>query len=226
MQHLASRFAGATGLPVSSLGVVSDNPSSAQAMETARVDLVDEANALNLSNGTALANVARMVVAFQKRVAISDLPDEAQQLRPRFKNPVRPSVVSQSDAIVKQVQAIPWLASSTVLLEELGYDESQIVRLLADRKRSEGGSLLDRALATVSAQPAAASTTQESVAQSRSSDTADLKAKFDALGIAIRAGVDPGDAANRVGLSGVKFTGAIPVSLRVPESDAVTLEDK
>ena len=225
MQHLASRFAGATGLPVSSLGVVSDNPSSAQAMETARVDLVDEANALNLSNGAALANIARMIVAFQKGVAISDLPTEAQQLRPRFKNPVRPSVVSQSDAIVKQVQAIPWLANSTVLLEELGYDESQIVRLLADKKRADGGSLLSRALAAATNTAATASPAQGE-ADVNQETTADLKAKFDALGIAIRAGVDPGDAANRVGLSGVKFTGAIPVSLRVPESDAVTLEDK
>jgi hypothetical protein len=28
----------------------------------------------------------------------------------------------------------------------------------------------------------------------------------------------------RVGLAGVRFTGAVPVSLRLPESDAVSLE--
>lgn len=58
------------------------------------------------------------------------------------------------------------------------------------------------------------------------SDAADLKAKFDALGVAVRAGVDPDDAARRLGLGGVKFTGAVPVSLRLPETDATTLEEK
>ena len=52
-----------------------------------------------------------------------------------------------------------------------------------------------------------------------------MKARFDALGVAIRAGVDPQDAANRVGMPGITFTGAVPVSLRVPESAASKLED-
>lgn len=53
---------------------------------------------------------------------------------------------------------------------------------------------------------------------------ADLKAKADALGVLIRAGVDPADAATRVGLPGVEFTGAVPTSLRLPEGDAANLE--
>lgn len=56
------------------------------------------------------------------------------------------------------------------------------------------------------------------------SDADDLKKKFDALGVAIRSGVDPDDAAARLGLAGIEFTGAVPVSLRVPESQASGLE--
>ncbi len=52
-----------------------------------------------------------------------------------------------------------------------------------------------------------------------------MKAKFDALGMAVRAGVDPDDAAAKLGLSGIEFTGAVPVSLRMPEADARQLED-
>ena len=48
-------------------------------------------------------------------------------------------------------------------------------------------------------------------------DAADLRARFDALGVAIRAGVDPQSAAAALGLSALEFTGAIPVSLRPPE---------
>jgi hypothetical protein len=51
-----------------------------------------------------------------------------------------------------------------------------------------------------------------------------LQARFTALGVAIRAGVDPTSAATSVGLSGLSFTGAIPTSLRVPQADAQALE--
>lgn len=55
-------------------------------------------------------------------------------------------------------------------------------------------------------------------------DPADLKAKADAMGVLIRAGVEPESAAAQSGLKGVKFTGAVPTSLRLPESDASGLE--
>jgi hypothetical protein len=51
-----------------------------------------------------------------------------------------------------------------------------------------------------------------------------MKERFDALGVAIRAGVDPQDAARQVGLPGIQFTGAVPVSLRLPQSEAKDLE--
>ena len=53
-----------------------------------------------------------------------------------------------------------------------------------------------------------------------------MKQQADALGVLIRAGVDPQDAARRVGLSDVAFTGAVPVSLRLPDHDAADLEAK
>lgn len=52
-----------------------------------------------------------------------------------------------------------------------------------------------------------------------------IKEKADAMGILIRAGVNPEDAARRVGLAGVEFTGAMPTSLRLPESEAAKLEE-
>lgn len=57
-------------------------------------------------------------------------------------------------------------------------------------------------------------------------DAADMKAAFDALGVAIRAGVDPEDAARQLGISGIRFTGAVPTSLRMPENDATGLEER
>lgn len=46
-----------------------------------------------------------------------------------------------------------------------------------------------------------------------------MKAKFDALGVAVRAGVDPANAASLIGLDGVRFTGLQPVSLKNPDGE-------
>lgn len=54
---------------------------------------------------------------------------------------------------------------------------------------------------------------------------AELKQRMDALGVAVRAGVDPETAARVVGLPEVAFTGAVPVSLRLPEAEATRLEE-
>lgn len=53
---------------------------------------------------------------------------------------------------------------------------------------------------------------------------ADMKAKADALGVMIRSGVDGASAARLVGLDDASFTGAVPTTLRLPETEAAALE--
>ena len=73
---------------------------------------------------------------------------------------------------------------------------------------------------------AAARETEITTEPAAASDAVALKEKFDALGVAVRAGVDPADAARRLGLDGIEFTGAVPASLRMPADEASTLEEK
>src|SRR5699024_1729817 len=68
----------------------------------------------------------------------------------KWRNPLRPSIASQSDAMVKQISAIPWLAESEVALEELGYSPEQITRLLADKRRAQSREALAGLTAAVS----------------------------------------------------------------------------
>ena len=96
-------------MPISELGVVSDNPSSAEAIYAAKEPLVIDAQNLNADNGEALVNV-----------------------------PAMPSIVSQADAITKMIGAMPWLGESDVALEEYGFTDDQIQRLRSDRARSQG----------------------------------------------------------------------------------------
>jgi hypothetical protein len=136
MRSLAARFAGETSIPVSSLGIIHDNPSSAEAIYAAREDLIIECQELNRSNGRALRNLGLMAASVLAGHPVDRLSDDERAIAPRFRNPALPSPVSQSDAIVKQVAAIPWIAETRVALEELGYTDEQITRMLSDKRRS------------------------------------------------------------------------------------------
>lgn len=136
LRSLAAQFSGETSVPISSLGVIHDNPSSAEAIYAAKEDLVIEANDLNASNGTALRNVGIMALCILGDTTPDQLDDVALSIEPRFKNPAMPSIVSQADAVVKMVTAIPALAESEVVLEELGFSAEQITRINAARAKA------------------------------------------------------------------------------------------
>ena len=135
LRSLASQFAGETGIPVSSLGVIQDNPSSAEAIHAAREDLIVEAESAAPVYGASLTRAMQNAVML--RDGLSAVPDDLARVQAKWKKADRPSIVSASDAIVKQVSAIPWLAETEVVLEELGYDQATITRLLSDKRRSQ-----------------------------------------------------------------------------------------
>lgn len=148
---LAAEFASATSLPISALGIVQDNPSSAEAIYAAKEDLVVEAMNTTRSIGYGLNRVVQDAICLRDGIPVSEMGDEVRNLATRWRNPAMPSVVSQSDAMVKQIGAIPELAQTDVALEELGYSAEQIVRIRSQIKRAQAGGVLDRLLASTPA---------------------------------------------------------------------------
>lgn len=144
MRQLAARFSGETNVPVSSLGVVSDNPSSAEAIYAAKEDMVVDAQNLNADNGEALRNVAYMALAVARS---TDYATElaSSNVQAKFRNPATPSVVSQADAWLKIAQVAPYVSESDVLLEELGLGDDQIQRLASARARSQSRAIVAQA---------------------------------------------------------------------------------
>lgn len=148
---LAAEFSAATSLPISALGIVQDNPSSAEAIYAAKEDLVIEAQNTTRSIGYGLNRIVQDAVCLRDGVPVTEMDDEVRNLATRWRNPAMPSVVSQSDAVVKQISAIPDLAQTDVALEELGYSAEQIVRIRSQIKRAQSGAVLDRLLASTTA---------------------------------------------------------------------------
>lgn len=145
MRSLAASFSGETNIPINALGIIHDNPASAEAMRTAESYLIMDAEDLNEVNGDALRNIGLMIHAIQGNTTVDKLTDAEKSIEPRFRNPSMPSVVSQSDAIIKQVSAIPWLAETEVALEELGYNKEQRTRLLSDKRKIAARAALEQA---------------------------------------------------------------------------------
>lgn len=138
MRNLATQFAGATCVPVSELGVISDNPSSAEAIYAAKEALVIEAeSSLNASNAQSLKNIALMALAIEENKPLSSLGDEYRDFTVKFMNPAMPSIVSQADAMTKIASVAPWVSNSEVFLEEVGFDEGQRKRLMNDKRVNE-----------------------------------------------------------------------------------------
>lgn len=152
IRSLAARFSGETNVPLSSLGVVSDNPSSAEAIYAAKEDMVIDAQNLNGDNGDALRNIALMALAIERNTDYWAVLDANLSVQAKFRNPAMPSVVSQSDAMVKMISALPWLADSDVALEEFGFSDDQIQRLRSTRARSVSRGIVERAMSGSSAQ--------------------------------------------------------------------------
>ena len=136
-RNLACQMSSVTNVPVSFFGVSSDNPSSSDAIAAALEPLVIDAKQLNADNGHVLRNVAYMALAVVNGTDFATERDAGRNVNPRFMSPAYPSVVSQSDAILKQAQALPKVAESDVALEMLGYTDEQMQRINSDHARAQ-----------------------------------------------------------------------------------------
>jgi hypothetical protein len=134
MRGLATRIAGELNLPVSSFGIVQDNPSSAEAIYAAKEELVVEAEATCDGFGATHRRVALSALRILNRW--SETPPEFQALRAKWRDPATPSRSSAAAAVAALVKQGVLPAMSEVTWEQLGYDETTIARLLAEVRRA------------------------------------------------------------------------------------------
>ena len=151
------------------------------------------------------------------REGSDQVPEEFSRMALSFADPATPTMAAQSDAAAKLVAAGVLPAESEVTQERVGLSASDRRRIATER-RSES------AHTTVALLAATESGALSPAASNGALDPVAVKAAADALGVLVRAGVDPDQAAERVGLAGLMFTGAIPVSLRPLETQASQLE--
>jgi len=207
----AKLFARESGLPDSSLAITQmANPTSAESYDAAQHDLIAEAEGAQDDWTPALAQVGARALAMKAKDP-SLIATLEPTLRPKWRPAQFLSRAAEADAGMKQLSVMPWLAETSVGLELLGLSDEQARRADAERKRAEAAARVSGLL---------------NAGESDLDIAASVKAKAEAMGMLIRSGADPEDAAERVGMPNLKFTGATPVTLRQPVTDAAKLEDK
>jgi hypothetical protein len=215
MKTVAMMFAGESDIPVNQLGLILDNPPSADSIVVMDAALANTARQERVGMGVSRENLARNVLVALEGPRAGELAAAGVSARWLKTESERQGA---SMEISQQVTAGILPPDSEVVLERLGYTEGEIIRIKADQRRARGSLLAASIVDSAQSRTPADATNQDKAA----ADT--LKAKFEALGIAVRSGVDPDEAARRLGLDGIKFTGAVPVSLRLPETEASGLE--
>lgn len=199
------------GIPSSYLGFRTENPPSADSIRQLEYRLVKRAERRQRSFGYGWLEVGRLALEIMGEYDV----DSFREVGVDWRDASTPTRAAAADEAAKLIGASVLSPTSKVTRDRVGLSPQEQQELKTEERAATGGGLLDAILARQSGEDAAADPTQ---------DANVLKAKFEALGIAVRAGVDPEDAANRLGLQGVKFTGGIPVALRMPEQDAAKLE--
>jgi hypothetical protein len=149
---LAKLFARHAKMPDSSLAITDfANPTSADAYDASQRDLIDAADAAVDDWSPAVKRShLRALAILNDETAI---PDEWMTIEPKWRDRRYTSKSAQADAGSKIVPLIQQ-AQSEVELELLGLDEQQIRRVMADKRRQQGSTVLNALRAASADDPA------------------------------------------------------------------------
>lgn len=149
IRALGCQFSGATGVPLSSLGIVTDNPISAEAIAASREDLIMTAERDIAADQASLKRLALLAMAVEGDTTVDQLTDTQKSVLARFRSPIMTSVGAMADSVMKIGSiAGDWFVQSDVFLEMLGFDAATVARVNSDRRRAQATTAL-AALASV-----------------------------------------------------------------------------
>lgn len=132
----AQRFSGATNVPLGQLGVLSNTYTSSDALGAANDPLILEVEQMNVRNGEAMEEVARMMLAVDRGIAYDELPDREMGVMAQFMDPAQPTISATADAWTKIGGADNSLVGTRVWYEGLGLSKATIDRIMAARDQA------------------------------------------------------------------------------------------
>ena len=139
LRMLATLLSGATGVPINSLGIIQDNPSSAQAITAAREDICVITDNLNDANGESLRDVALMALAVANNQTVDELPQAVRAAEAMFDAPLYRSLAETTDAAMKLASVAPGYSSTLDFWKNVGKSDAEAAGILADLEKLQSG---------------------------------------------------------------------------------------
>lgn len=153
LRTVAMAFSGETGIPPSSLGIIYDNPASAEAIRAAWNDMLID---ITYQNRFVLPVAVRKIL--QLAVMVRDgltSPPSMSGLSVLFADPSFPSLAARADPVQKLAASMDALVQYPALLEDV-FDHDKVERIVSDARRGQAQSSVMQLLAgQVGAQPPA-----------------------------------------------------------------------
>ena len=145
LRTIAMLVSSETNIPVSDLGVTTENPSSAEAMAEAERKLTREADRQNRLFSDAVNQA--LGIAWCAGHDASRTPDRFDEVRPMWAETREISLGARADAFQKIAQALPGSGSSGTLLRLLGLDGEEIADVQQAARDRQAQSSLTRLFA-------------------------------------------------------------------------------
>jgi hypothetical protein len=142
LRSLAMMFSGETSIPISYLGVIQDNPSSADAIRVGETSLIEDVERDQNSFGHGWVELNTLGVMIRDR--LTEPPAELRRVRPRWRDAATPTRSAQTQNVVQLVSAGVLRPDSQVTYEQLGFDQITCDRLKAETQRSQVSALISR----------------------------------------------------------------------------------
>lgn len=211
-----------SGIPSSWFGFHTDNPPSAEgqrALESRNVKM-SERRCTSYSGpmDSDVAFIAQSILAERHEEMVAPSPEWLSRVSSRWRDPATPTVAAATDAVTKQIDSGMVPADSDVALERAGYSDADIRRIRQERSKGLVMQLIEQRQGQSS--PAADALVPGLVTangESALQEAQVLKARADAMGAFIRAGVESEVAAQLAGVEGAKFIPGMPVTIRQRE---------
>jgi hypothetical protein len=135
LRALASQFSGATGVPLNSLGIVQDNPSSAEAIGAAREDICLIASRDIEQDKRTLAKVIRAAIAIGRNTTVEGLDEDVLGIKASFAKPMLYSDAARADWATKVNSIRPGFGQTDVAARMVGIDDADLESVKSDEVR-------------------------------------------------------------------------------------------
>lgn len=142
LNMLAKQFSFETAVPLASLGVITSNPTSAEAIEAERGDICDVAERDIASDRESLLRVVRLAMAVEENVPVSGLDEHQLSVRPKFAPANMASLSARADAASKYAAVRQGFGDTDACAEMMGFDRDAVRGISAEVRRARGLDLM------------------------------------------------------------------------------------